>query len=458
MTNVSRALARKRENEAKLESTRQYVENNFKLKLQTHWENKHCERSVEKCKRKTDVEELSAPSLAQKRRENLKELYEEEMNRWRLAIIESQSESMEVRMEKIRKKAYQLKDARETEREAYVADCYNRQWRDACDEARTLDSKVRIKQLMFDREQQLSSKEKSQNKDEENPELTSLPLWADKEKEIRHRLEKNASLRKALDEQMSFIANKKSIQERMRSEEEHNLMKQWHNDIEREKQKENERRRRAKLNGEDAMNINRERLKAKQIEREKEKVNDISLLKYALQKEAEDIQREVDKREQAQEETREYTKYLREQMVRESIDSGEQDVIRAKAMRDICNKRDRELKAQIDARSQLMKEVQEGRIRQIEEKEKQTKFLKEMELEELAARSKESEKEEEVQRLRNEEKKKQMYEGADFIKKQIENKKLLKQKEAQEKYLLAKQMQYSEKRQREKISRLSMLS
>lgn len=68
-------------------------------------------------------------------------------------------------------KAYALREARQKEREAFVADAYDRQWRDSCDDARTLDS-IALTQFMNDqraaqieekirRKQQLSAADNS---------------------------------------------------------------------------------------------------------------------------------------------------------------------------------------------------------------------------------------------------------------------------------------------------------
>ena len=63
-------------------------------------------------------------------------------------------------------RAYALRDAREKERLEYVRQCYDMQWRDACDDARALDSaalthlmsKERMAQIQekIDRKQKLS--------------------------------------------------------------------------------------------------------------------------------------------------------------------------------------------------------------------------------------------------------------------------------------------------------------
>ncbi|CAM9680421.1 unnamed protein product, partial [Choristocarpus tenellus] len=47
-----------------------------------------------------------------------------------------------------------------THRRQYVQQCYNRQWRDACDEARALDSKATVDWVTSKRWQQVAEKER----------------------------------------------------------------------------------------------------------------------------------------------------------------------------------------------------------------------------------------------------------------------------------------------------------
>ena len=94
-----------------------------------------------------------------KRRQRITDLYQREMEEWKEMIVKSQEITPEERMEQIREKAYRLKAKREHDRGVYVKQCYDRQWRDASDEVRTLDSKARLDKLMYDRKHVVTNKE-----------------------------------------------------------------------------------------------------------------------------------------------------------------------------------------------------------------------------------------------------------------------------------------------------------
>ena len=57
-------------------------------------------------------------------------------------------------------KAYQLRDKREAERQSAVQAKYDQQWRDACDDARTLDSKAMTIHMNKLRLQQIEEKKR----------------------------------------------------------------------------------------------------------------------------------------------------------------------------------------------------------------------------------------------------------------------------------------------------------
>ncbi len=80
-------------------------------------------------------------------------------------------------------KAFALRDAREKSRQEYVQDCYNRQWRDACDDARLLDSKAMINFVNSDRLQQIKDKQarRQQLTQEENQMLAEYNKYFDKQ-------------------------------------------------------------------------------------------------------------------------------------------------------------------------------------------------------------------------------------------------------------------------------------
>jgi cilia- and flagella-associated protein 53 len=99
-------------------------------------------------------------------------------------------------------RAYALRDARERERQEYVHRRYDDQWRDSCDDARTLDSKAtvifmnkeRVKQIgeKLERKQELSRIENS-FLEAWNRQLDELERREQEKKEYRHRMEMETS-------------------------------------------------------------------------------------------------------------------------------------------------------------------------------------------------------------------------------------------------------------------------
>ena len=57
-------------------------------------------------------------------------------------------------------RAFALRDKRESDRQAFVKQCYDAQWRDACDDARTLDSKAMDKYVGADRLAMIQEKQR----------------------------------------------------------------------------------------------------------------------------------------------------------------------------------------------------------------------------------------------------------------------------------------------------------
>ncbi|CAM9944709.1 unnamed protein product, partial [Phaeothamnion confervicola] len=92
------------------------------------------------------------------RRQRLKDLYASESAGWEDEVLSS-AETMEQRKERIRKRAMALRRARDEARSAFVQKCYDRQWRDACDDARTLDSEAMLRHVTSERRSQLADKD-----------------------------------------------------------------------------------------------------------------------------------------------------------------------------------------------------------------------------------------------------------------------------------------------------------
>ena len=93
------------------------------------------------------------------RKKNLQSLYSSEMTDWEQTVQSSREISQEDRMNQIKDRAYMLKDQREKERQQFVSKCYERQWANACEELRILESKQVLDRLTKDRAFLIQQKE-----------------------------------------------------------------------------------------------------------------------------------------------------------------------------------------------------------------------------------------------------------------------------------------------------------
>jgi hypothetical protein len=81
-----------------------------------------------------------------------------EMAQWESEVLNA-TETLEQRKERIREKATKLRDARESARQQFVQEMLDKQWRESCDGARTLDSQAFLEYVHSQRGQQLEEKE-----------------------------------------------------------------------------------------------------------------------------------------------------------------------------------------------------------------------------------------------------------------------------------------------------------
>ena len=99
-------------------------------------------------------------------------------------------------------RAYALRDARENERKAIVKKKYDDQWRDACDDARTLDSKAMTIYMNQERLRQIEEKKlrKIQLSSQEN---AFVDEWTRQMDALAARDEAKKALRKKIDSETS---------------------------------------------------------------------------------------------------------------------------------------------------------------------------------------------------------------------------------------------------------------
>eukprot|EP00957_Ditylum_brightwellii_P082126 6245037-Ditylum_brightwellii.AAC.1 len=160
MSAAAVALARRRAREDLFLSREEFIKDKDNVARVARWEqrtSKAIEKKelIDRANKLTDNDE----KILSNRRNKICQLYQREMAEWKEMVVESQEISMEGHMEQIREKAFRLKAKREAERRSFVKECYERQWRDGCDEARILDSRAIMDKLMRDRNDAVACKE-----------------------------------------------------------------------------------------------------------------------------------------------------------------------------------------------------------------------------------------------------------------------------------------------------------
>lgn len=392
------------------------------------------------------------------RRIKLADLYNEEISGWRAEVL-SNVESQDSRKDRIMERAYALRDARESERLKLVQEKYNVQWRDACDDARTLDSKAMTQFMNKERVQQIEDKisrkaELSKNENsfltEWNKQLDEVAARDKLKQDNKKRITQETSdqVRQQMDDNFArreqHYVDLKNEEEaelaRLRAEidADENLQKKRHND-------ERERGRRVReLNQQDQAIKDSE----KGIEKERDKI----LLDYALRKEAEKNAQEEALRRSNKEASKQYQKYLQELMVKESEDTAFVDEINKKEAEKVWKARDDALQARADARDKLMQMVDEGRQEQIRyqkeqmerEREEGTKFANSF-LSEAGEAIEKERRAADMRRTKN-------VENNALLMDQINYRKYKEELEKQEVYLADKHMRYVERQHQSKLA------
>jgi hypothetical protein len=356
-------------------------------------------------------------------------------------------------------KAFALRDARESARKKYVQDALDAQWRDACDDARTLDAKAMDKWCGEERIRQLEAK-RQRGEDNNADERAFLEEW-------NRQLEAIEAKDKAKKDNAKYRAfeTQRGILQQM----EHNeKMKQEHYNITLAEDEDEIRRIREAITEDEAIQKRRsDEARArgaatveynkvfKEIEAEEkskqQRENEI-LLEYALRKEREQIAREEAKKNAAKNAAMEFRRYLEEQMVREAEDTAFVDEINKREEEKVWKARDDALKAREDARQQLMNHVNEGRQQQL--KAKAEREIKEKEEGKIFASKFIVDAKEGIERERQDAERRRQIAADNNVRlqQQIDLRRHHEELLKQEQYLEDKRMKYIERQHRERLA------
>lgn len=340
---------------------------NFEIKTTKRIEKNMRKNALDERNREYEVELYD-------RKNALAELYNTEIEGWRAEVL-SKVETMEDRKSRIMERAYALRDAREEARRKQVQSKLNLQWREACDDARTLDSKAMTKFMNEERLKQIQDKVQlnktiSANENnfliEWNRQLDEVAARDKAKQDSKDRLTKETA--DAVKAQM--IQNYKTREDhflRTRAEEDDEL-RRLREHIEEDENYERQKKIDAYERGKLVRSLNEQDQAIKDSEKGIGKMQDKILLDYALRKEAEANAVDEAKKKAQRDSALQYQKFLKELMVKEAEDTAFVDEINRREEEKVWKARDDALQARQDARDQLMRMVDDGRQDQIRAK------------------------------------------------------------------------------------------
>ena len=449
------AITRRRAaNEALQQERMSYVEDVQKTGQVVAFEKKSSarvekNRILEKAKK---LAEADAKEL-EKRRGEIQQLYHREMEGWRDMLEKKYHKSTEQRMDELRVKAFRLRDAREAERKVYIKDCYDRQWRASSDEARQAESKATTERLLHDR---FSSDDRKATPEEEvkhnkDIEPGQRQLGQPSEGERTEKELKNLQLKQALDLQIAMKREKESLLLQEQQREDFQQQERWRADERAAKEYQARSIKENRARGLEDLKINSLRTQEREKAFAETRKQDEVLLSYSLDQERNTIFTEMQAKEQGKGMAKEYKQFLEEQMTLDQADSSRIDAIRDAMLDEIWIKRDADLRAQVEARQRLMVEVDAGRRAQIADKIRKI----EAERAELAEHVlRDIEKARMQNALERDEQLKARARTCDMMRVNVdtaERKRQEKEQEKQESLLERKEMEYKERKNRERL-------
>jgi len=455
---IAASSTRKRAQERIVRERELFLKDEFNATLVATWEQRSSNRIVKQdlLNRAKHISEKDAEDI-KGRQSKIRDLYQNETLQWKKELKESQYVSIEDRIKAIREKATHLQGKRDKEKRDFVNACYDRQWRDGCDEIRTLNAKSRADKLMDDRNHFLEMKKNGCETDK-NEERSQIILDAEKKdkkerEEALERERKNLEMKLALDEQVRISQHRSEALVNERKREEAMQLESWTLEGRNVRGKELRSVQEAHIRGEETMIANRKRLDERERDKGLKRQQENILLNYALDKERTDIESESAQKQQNKGAAQEYVKFLEEQMIEEERDMSQVERIRAAEMEKISSQRDADLQAKKDARSKLMIEVNTSRELQIDEKNKRTEEMKHKVANEVKTDIMLWEKQQHDKEVEKAKKKQQTVENMLFNKKTIESKLEQETVEKQKQFLLNKQMVHAEREHQDRIER-----
>ena len=447
---ASKLQQRRRDQERLLHETESFLHEHHNTKRIQDWETRtqqhQHQREVSQLTKKLiqeDEDKLRA------RQHELQSLYQTEMSKWKNTLEHSLDETQEQRIERIRHRAYALKEKREQERKEFVEKCYRRQWRDACDDLRALDSKETLDRLMQDRKLMIRTKTVSNDDTDSNQRMQLMQKRENDER--RHQQQANLETKLALDQQLKWKrAQMTSLAAQIQYEEEEQL-RQLSQLEQMARESEKIMIQRSKEEGEVMRKETMQRAREREERQRLEENHNSILLQHALELEKMKLQAEQAKKEEGKEAAAEYIHCLQEQQQQEEKEKQRIDNIRNEEFERIAKKNEEKEMSEAEERRQWVEDTNMSRQEQIRRKRREDEELRKKMVWEFGQTKEARHSHEESERRKCEQALADRMEVVMANRATIQIKAKEKEIEQQEKHIQNKQIQYAERMHQKKI-------
>lgn len=370
---ASKLQQRRRDQERVLHATQSFLEDHHNTAIIHDWE-RRTEQQIEQREVNAITRELlrqDEEELRQRKKE-VQSLFEGEMSQWKRTLQSSLEVTQEEKMERIRRRAYELKEKREAERQNVVKECYERQWRDACDDLRAIDSKATLDRIMIDRELMIKSRailkeEERQLRSQNEAHYMSL-INKDESEGQSQRRQSSLEIKRTLDCQVQKKRTEdETAMTQRRHEEQDELRRLAHLE---QKAQESARlaKEKASEDGEDMLNAMQQRARKAETRREEEKKQNLILLQHASSLGLERMRAERTRKQGDRDAAAEYVRFLQEEAKLEEEKEKALDVIREAESRRITQLNDNKLTAEAETKRRWRAQVDITRQEQIRSK------------------------------------------------------------------------------------------
>lgn len=310
----------------------------------------------------------------EERRNRLRELLASEENEY-FTEMQSKGETIEEKKDKMRERTKFLREKKEKERQDFVAEKLEQQFRERCEELRSKLVSVHELKVGEERKAQVAFNEELKRQKLVEEQLYAR-LWEEdrlaKEKREAYEERRQKALventRLGLDAQVTSNLAQRQAEQRMK-EEEARLLEKNNAQVKLEKEQEKLRKQKSKRETRNSLQkAVQEKLESLQQEHREEQDLNMKLVGRALQDLQEEADKKKQKREDMEREQKIYNDYLKQRRMEEKAQEKELDRILEDIKAKKQAQKDQELALEKEARKRLQNEVMCTRKLQVQEK------------------------------------------------------------------------------------------